>query len=267
MKKIIVALVLCVIACSAKAESDTIQVSFNKTIHIFFDSNVKYFDVGSPDVLIDSATAMVKLKAAIVNFKPTNLTVLTEKGYHHFILTYKENPAQYVYKITTANPIKETASETKSQESNNVIDFESACKQVLAKGATINDIGIVGRKTNFLMKGIFIDSDYLFFVVEIENRSNINYDIDFLKFLTRNNKLLNTKKYAIQETVLEPVFILNDSINTVDANSSVLKVFVFKKFTIASDKKMFVELWEKGGERQLNFTLDDADILEAKKIY
>lgn len=255
---------------TAKSETDTIEVSFNKTIHVFFDSKVKYFDVGSPDVLIDSATNMVKLKAAILNFPATNLTVLTENGYHHFILVYEENPEKHIFHVGKAISLSQKKEEgqkgKKDDQADKNDDFKTACLKAKDSKGGINDLGVVGRKTKFLLRGIYVHDDNLYFVTEIQNASNIEYDIDFIRFVTRNNKILNSKKYAIQESVLEPLYVLNTEINTVAANSSVVKVFVFKKFTIASDKKLFLELWEKGGERQLNFSVDDADILNAKKL-
>jgi hypothetical protein len=43
-------------------------------------------------------------------------------------------------------------------------------------------------------------------------------------------------------------------------------VYALRKFTIPDDKNLVVEMFEKGGGRQLSFVVTNSDILKARKL-
>ena len=61
-----------------------IEVTFSKTVHILFPSEVKYVDLGSYDIIADKATGaenVVRIKAAVKGFEgETNFSVITADG-------------------------------------------------------------------------------------------------------------------------------------------------------------------------------------------
>jgi conjugative transposon TraN protein len=269
MRRIIFSLFILLPVLSFAKNDSTLLIPFNKTVHVFFPSKISYFDVGSQEVLIDSANNMLKLKAGVEHFEKTNLTVITANNeVYHFILNYNENPSTFIYRFNLNEKTTESVSvtkskvaETKNTSSTNVYHKNSLVAESKAK---FTDMGIIDKKAQFLLKDIFIKNNFLYFVLEIKNESNIVYDIELIRFVSKNKKVLNSKKYAIQESAFEPVYILNDTINDIGPKFTLTKVFVVKKFTIAEDKRLFFELWEKGGDRQLNFSVDYKKILKAK---
>ena len=58
-----------------------IEVTFQKTVHILFPSEVKYVDLGSFDIIADKATGaenVIRIKAAVKGFEgETNFSVIT----------------------------------------------------------------------------------------------------------------------------------------------------------------------------------------------
>lgn len=76
-----------------------IEVTFSKTVHILFPSEVKYVDLGSYDIIADKATGaenVVRIKAAVKGFEgETNFSVITADGcFYSFNVVYKDEPAQ-----------------------------------------------------------------------------------------------------------------------------------------------------------------------------
>ena len=76
-----------------------IEVTFQKTVHILFPSEVKYVDLGSFDIIADKATGaenVVRIKAAVKGFEgETNFSVITADGcFYSFNVVYKDEPAQ-----------------------------------------------------------------------------------------------------------------------------------------------------------------------------
>ncbi len=61
-----------------------LEVTYGKTVHILFPSEVRYVDLGSPDLIAgkaDGAENVIRVKAAVRNFSgETNMSVITEDG-------------------------------------------------------------------------------------------------------------------------------------------------------------------------------------------
>ena len=76
-----------------------IEVTFQKTVHILFPSEVRYVDLGSFDIIADKAMGaenVVRIKAAVKGFEgETNFSVITADGcFYSFNVVYKDEPAQ-----------------------------------------------------------------------------------------------------------------------------------------------------------------------------
>ena len=73
-----------------------IEVTFQKTVHILFPSEVKYVDLGSFDIIADKATGaenVVRIKAAVKGFEgETNFSVITADGcFYSFYVVIRTN--------------------------------------------------------------------------------------------------------------------------------------------------------------------------------
>jgi conjugative transposon TraN protein len=115
----------------------------------------------------------------------------------------------------------------------------------------------------FLLKGIYIQNDLLYFHTEVKNSSNVPFDVDFVRWKIVDKKV--AKRTAIQETVIEPVRAFH-FVTKIQGRSSERTVFVMNKFTIPDDKKLVVELFEKNGGRHQSFTVGNDDIVHAETI-
>lgn len=131
MKKITLLLFIYLSALSAKSQPDSIytmpekdirginsqklKINFDKTIHLVFPFNIKYFDVGSDNVLASVAEDIpfvLKIKANNENFKEeTNISVITSIGsFYSFAIKYSKDidgpTTVYVGKDTTIHPVR-----------------------------------------------------------------------------------------------------------------------------------------------------------------
>jgi len=249
-----------------------IYVSSSKTTFLIFDAKIDYFDLGSSDVGLkraDNKDNIIKIKAINEGFKETNLTVMTSNNqYYSFILNYSNNPDTLNYFLKSN--IKDQAKQAQPK----VVESELKPEKVDSLDSPINLTQsanrsfVAGKRKNkmiFLVKGIYIKNNKLLFQTEISNQSNIDYDIDFLKFSIKNKRRF--KKSISQETEIKPTSILNDTNNIVKAgNQPVKKVFIFEKFTIPDKKELVIDLWEKNGDRNLAIAVSGQSLLDAKKI-
>lgn len=290
MKKKIISIILflCTLQFSIAQKIDTIEVSYTKTTILIFSSEVTSDDIGSPDVLIQKEGNKVKLAAAIQRFAETNLFIETSEGYYSFILKYKDSPKtltkfytaeQVTYpkvekieiapqKInfpTQANTAQNNHSNTATQDIDLQNRFFNECELIARKSNSYNDVGVLSAKASCMLTDMYVRGDYMYFKITIKNMSNINYDVELIRFVVRNKKGA-IKQAAVQEVILEPLYVFNGEINQVKGKDAVTKVFVFKKLTIADEKKLCIELWENGGDRILNFAITQDMILNTKKL-
>jgi len=261
-------------------EPSHVDLTFNKTVHLIFPSEVSYFDVGSGDVLAEKRNATLKLVAKNENFAETNLTVVTmDNVWYTFLLDYQKDITQLTYFIRISQGKKVEGSLVKNQkaESSSLedhprmnqtpsdTDYVPHCLEVIRKAPSYWDVGAVNKKVFLALNNIFIHNDKLYFVISVGNSSNINYDVDFLKMSVVNKKKL--KKSSIQEDIKEPLFIYNN-IEKLEARTKThFMVFVFDKFTIPDDRKLVFELYEKKGGRNISFDIKKDLISNALPIY
>ena len=61
-----------------------LEVTYDKTVHVIFPAEVRYVDLGSPDLIAgkaDGAENVIRVKATVRNFpNETNMTVIKEDG-------------------------------------------------------------------------------------------------------------------------------------------------------------------------------------------
>lgn len=250
-------------------------VGIQKTSHLVFPFSVTSIDLGSGDIIAakaDGANNIVKVKAAKPSFEETNMTVLTSDGkLYSFVVNYERDP-----KILTVDLGANAAAENggaeasvgspKVQLTSTTIpqnNLDAYSKDIVAK----NHGGGASQTKNevqLAVKGIYTRDDAFFFNVFVQNKSNISYDIDFIKFYIQDKT--KVKRTAEQERQLSPFFVYNEGQKAVVGQSKLNKVFVFKKFTFPDDKNLIVEMFEKGVGRQLTLTLSNKEVLHATVI-
>lgn len=245
-------------------------VGFQKTTHLIFPYAVSYVDLGNGGIIADKAHGaenIVKVKASQQGFPETNMTVVTTDGrLYSFLVNYDANPRVLNYNLASTDVSKSSAVIPLAHLSNMGVtqsDLEEYSRLVLdkRKGPHVQE-----RKDDITLalQGMYTQDDVFFFPLHLANSSNINYDVDFIKFYIRDKKV--AKRTAIQESELTPVFVYNASQTTIPGPGNIDQVYALRKFTIPDDKNLVVEMFEKGGGRQLSFVVTNSDILKARKL-
>jgi len=125
--------------------------------------------------------------------------------------------------------------------------------------------GIRNRKWDMQCRvnGIYIKDNVMFFQLTLENESQIDYTIDFVRFYVRDRK--KGKRTAIQENELKPLYVAGN-LSQVKANSSSALVVALDKFTIPDAKYLAIEMNEKNGGRNLLLKLSNKKIIKARML-
>ena len=222
----------------------------------------------------DGAENVIRVKAAVKNFKKeTNMSVITEDGsFYTFNVKYAKEPlmlniemADFVHDgeaVNRPNNAQEIYLKELGKESPMLVHLimKSIHKENKRK---VKHIGSRRFGIQYLLKGIYVHSDLIYFHTEIKNQSHVPFDVDYITFKVVDKKV--AKRTAIQEQVLLPVRAYNYVVR-VAGKKTEQTVFCLPKFTIPDDKELVVEMNEKEGGRHQSFTVENSDLVRALTV-
>ena len=243
-----------------------LEITYNKTVNLIFPYAVKSVDKGSRDILAQKAKGVeniLQVKAATKDFQQTNLTVITSDGkLYSFVVNYSQEPSQLnieLIKIPDASKPADAVLEKEPNEEflKNTSQLASEQQNILGK---IKDSS---HKARLSLSGLYINSEVIFYRLRLDNRSNISYNIESLRFFISDKK--RVKRTATQQTEINPLYVRGDT-SIIQANQSHEFVFALSKFTIPDAKQLTIQLMEKNGGRHLELLVQNRTIIRAKPI-
>jgi conjugative transposon TraN protein len=243
-----------------------VQLAYNKTTNIIFPFAIKSVDKGSKDVLVQKAKGVenvLQVKAGKTDFDPTNLTVITSDAHlYSFILSYNPQPFLININVTASdsNPESNVIFSAKKDDDG---EINSAAAQISLKKPFLKRIRDKKYDIGMWLTGIYIKNDVLYFQLTLENNSNINYDIDQLRFYIKDQN--KSRRTASQEIELNPLSTAGNDQLIRDQSRQVLVVAI-PKMTIPDKKHLSIQLMEKNGGRQLHLTVGNKAIVKAKQV-
>lgn len=254
-----------------------IGVGFMKTTHISFPSRVRYVDLGSNYLIAgkaDETENVIRVKAAYKDFKDeTNFSVICEDGsFYMFLVTYEEHPDTLFYEMT---PIT-GAGDNRPQNGEEVILGDIVGESPVMLGMIMRsihqknerDITHLGDRHDRIeatVRGIYSHNDIMYIHYYMKNTSNVSYDIDQVRFSIEDKKKL--RKTASQRLPVEPVREYNgDRAMRANSRQAYHTVLAFRKFTIAPDKVLVMEILERNGGRNMRIVIKHSDLINASPI-
>ena len=109
------------------------------------------------------------------------------------------------------------------------------------------------------LNNVYSVGEYFFIDFSVENRTNLRFDIDELRFKLSDKK--QQKATNVQDLMLEPVLLLEKSTSFQHGYRNVV---VLKKMTVPTDNVLTLELSERQiSGRTISMTVDYEDVLSA----
>lgn len=241
-----------------------LYISEQKTTHLVFPFPVTYVDLGSSGLIAAKATGaenIVRVKAAGAGFPETNMTVLTSDGkLYSFVVNYQRDPKVLSLDLGAAGGSSASGEAILSNSPIPQGNLDAYSKQALAAGGTAASESANQLSLRAGMVGY--RQETLFFPLHLANRSNVTYDVDFVKFYIQDKQV--AKRTAEQAIEITPIYVYNGALKNIEAKGKLERVYIFKKFTIPEQKQLIVELYEKGGGRNIKLKLVNSDLLKAR---
>ena len=253
MKTFTVILILALTVSIGYAQ-DTAFISRERSTALFFPSKVKVISRESDHFTItDKGNGVLAIKALSSNFSNQLLTVTEEaskKTYRIPVaysygragrrIDYSMEPSQ-VAKFERPEALEQTIAR---QLSAGKRKYVAASKRTGSVKGWINKISLAGTR--------------IFLRLDIRNRSNLPYGIDFVRFYIRDKKTVD--RTASHEQEIVPLFTTLKGRVAVSKDQEIAKVFSFKRFSLSDDEALFVEVYERAGNRHLYLEIAQSDL-------
>lgn len=253
-----------------------LSVTYEKTVHLIFPSQIRYVDLGSSNIIAgkaEDADNVLRVKAAVRDFETeTNLSVICNDGsFFSFNVKYAEEPERlniemqdFLHSGTNNLPINKADIYFKELGNESPVLVKLIMKTIWQNDRReINHIGSKKFGIQFLLRGLYSNNGLLYFHTLIKNQNQMPYQADFVTFKVVDKKV--AKRTAIQEQVLQPLRSFNE-VTRIGGYQTQRSVFVLQQFTLPDDKQLEVTLFEQNGGRHQTFIVENEDLIRAKNI-
>ena len=256
-----------------KIEPYQMQVTYDKTTHLIFPTAIRYVDLGSEYLIAgkaEDAENVLRVKASVKDFETeTNFSVITNDGrFYSFNVYYSAYPEALSYDLLTMQKAvdKENGNDVLFEElGNNSPSLAGLLLETIYKKdqRIVKHIGAKSFGIQFILKGIYIHNGKYYFHTELRNRTNVPFGIDFINFKVVDKKV--AKRTVVQERPMIPLRIYKP-LNEIGGKAIEQNVFLLDQFTIADDKVLLIEIFEKNGGRHQTLQVENSDLIKARLI-
>jgi hypothetical protein len=270
MKKYIIIPALVIVIAFAKANAqtvhtlDTIYANDTKNVALFFPEPIRQGITGS-DNFVFTYNREKEQYFGLLQAKPgkeSNLLVVNRNGsIFSYIVRYKKQLSKLNYFIPLSSSIgneKPIITETVQAETlvksidNRTYYYQKFCSYLLDRKQRIGRIKKRNEGIILSVENIVFDKEELYFVIEIENNSSLDFDLNFVNLSIETRQ--KGKRKSLQRLYQEPLYKHNLP-SKIAENETVRFVYVLPKFSLSNDRRTILELNEKNGERNIEIKL------------
>jgi hypothetical protein len=104
----------------------------------------------------------------------------------------------------------------------------------------------------------------IFFRLDVHNKSNLPYTIDFIRFYVRDLKTV--ARMATHEQEIVPVYKTLKRRITISNKKTIAQVFGFKRFALSDEQAVNVEIYERNGNRHIYLKIKQKNFNNANPI-
>ena len=256
-----------------KIEPYRMEVTYDKTSHLIFPTAIRYVDLGSEYLIAgkaEDAENVLRVKASVREFEAeTNFSVITNDGrFYSFNVYYSPYPEALSYDLLTMQKAVDKANGNDvlfEELGNNSPSLAGLLLETIYKKdkRIVKHIGAKSFGIQFILKGIYIHNGKYYFHTELRNRTNVPFQIDFVNFKVVDKKV--AKRTVVQERPMIPLRTYKP-LDEIGGKTTEQNVFLLDQFTIADDKVLLIEIFEKNGGRHQTLQIENSDLIKARLI-
>ena len=130
--------------------------------------------------------------------------------------------------------------------------LKAVSAQLLKRKQRLGHLNKRNYSIKLTTKNIVFDKEHLYFIFEIENKSGLDYDVDFLEVAVQSRA--KGKRKSSQRIVKQPLY-KHQFPNKIKIGERVRFVYVLSKFSLSNNNRIVVQLHEAKGERDLELKI------------
>jgi hypothetical protein len=243
---------------------DTIYANDQMNVALFFHDPIRQGITGA-DNFVFTYNREKQQFFGLLQAKPgkeSNLLVINQDGFiFSYIVRYRKQLSKLNYFIPQVSSIGNEkplyADSLKAKEPEMILENKSGhyrrfCSYLLDRKQQIGRIKKRNEGIVLSVLNIVYDKEELYFVIQIENKSSLAYDLNFLNLSIKT--LQKAKRKSLQKLVQDPLFKYNVP-TRIKENETVKLVYILPKFSLSNDRRAIVELNEANGERNLKLNI------------
>lgn len=251
------------ISAICHAQLPLVQVPPNTDIHFISPEPISYVDISVKNIIGDlplKNVLRIRLKDSI-NSADAVITITGEKYIAQYHVVANPNirgmvPTEIDILPADTKPL-DISGVSLSQPQLKTLALNLFCKET---GHPIERTKAFGLKAS--LYHVYSAGDYIFLSLGYQNKTNLKYDLDELRFKIEDKKI--TKATNVQSLEIKPEFVLFD--NPVFQHNY-RNIIVLKKLSFPGNKVLNIELSEKQiSGRVITLSVSYKDVLEADTI-
>ena len=198
---------------------------------------------------------------------------------------YSQKSTQKIYKKPVKKSLKKTVSkkavtpivvdapveqsvekvpEKNEQKAENPEQYEIIAQKIIKKNGWIkNRNSAFVRGIEGFVKGVYVGGGKVYVLIEVANRTNINYDVESISFITSPVQVKD-RQIEAEEKIFSPIYAIQTE--SIAKKSWEKLLFVFDKFTISDNKNLLFIMSEIDGERTLSLDIKPKYIVGAEYV-
>jgi conjugative transposon TraN protein len=246
-----------------------LEIGYYTTTVLVFPAQVLVGDRGFNEIIATeerNLSNVLKIKAARKNFNPTNLHVFTADGrIYPFEISYSDHPSSFTFDLINLGQMdSESLKDPGIIFSGDKIS-DLRLQRELNRIKTANSFfskSVHKYEMKLRLRSIYVSGNRMYFGLELNNKSNLTYDLDFIRTYIQDEQ--KVKRSSFQETEIIPIY--KDSLRAVLGGTKSELLIAVPKFTLSRNKRFRIELFEKDGGRDLFLEIKNHQLLRTRNL-
>lgn len=240
-----------------KENLPVIYVNKDISTHFVSPEKIEYVDISVPDIAGDIPLPNAVRVKPIKEGASGVLTITSERYMVQYLLMYTDDLSKVYSRYNI--PYTDVKSYLSPESDMTRAQLHDYCYQMLLSKKKFYNVSCLKHGMRVTLNNIYTVDKYFFIDISLLNKTNIQYDIDNIRFFVEDKKM--TKATTFQSIELQPLLV---SQQDKSFKKKWRNIFVFDKFTYPEDKIFVIELAEKQlSGRVIRLEIEYSDLLNA----
>jgi hypothetical protein len=268
MKNSVLIIAVICISAFAKAQTtkvlDTIYANDTKNVALFFPEPIRQGVTGSDNFVFTYNREKEQYFGLLqaTPGKESNLLIINRNGaIFSYIIRYRKQLSKLNYFVSQSSSIGNEkpiiidtteVTEVETLVDNSRFYYTKFSSYLLERKQRIGTIQKRNESIVLSVENIVFEKEELYFVIQIENNSTMDYDLNFLNLSIETRQ--KGKRKSLQSLYQEPIY--KQHLPSKIAEGKMVRfVYVMPKFSLSDDRRAILELNEKDGERNIKLNI------------